>query len=654
MKKTHSVRNRIMRLAIIPMLFIAVILLGYSAIGGISGTTSTLEESISETAKISACAIENQLSIYETAISEAASNEIFVAGVFNSDKAMAFLEEVKQRIGFLRIGYTNENGINQNGSDFSERQYFKNCRETLSAVTSDPYSSKDGNGVLSVLFCAPIIRDGNFSGIVYGAADAKLLTDIISGVQVGKNGVNFVVDSNGAYIAHTDYSLASNLTNPVEEAANNSSFTEQAQVISEILSQRTGCVHYSDGGTKRIAAYVPINKGSSWVLAVTVNYFDFIRQEIIGLIILGVCAAAIIILSIFLIAGTSKKIVKPVCDCTRRIELLAEGDLKSEVEPCSSKDETGVLVESTGRNIRHLNSLIRHISESLAQMANGDFTHEPEGKFRGDFEPIKQSLVNIMHSLNDVLTDIDSAANGLSDISQTVVGTSNALSDGVKRQTLLIGEIGDIFDNMKDSVKTNAENTATVVELAAETKSDVQKSREQMNQLLNAMEEMSALSDEIRSINDDVSNIAFQTHILSINASIEAAASGEYGKGFTVVAGEVGQLAARCGESASKTTSLIERTVNAISNGMKLAGTVSESFETVSSITDRVEKNISEISAASEEQAVCIDSVCEKMNIISSEVQNTSASAEESSEISVKLMEEADMLKEHISKFTLK
>ena len=168
------------------------------------------------------------------------------------------------------------------------------------------------------------------------------------------------------------------------------------------------------------------------------------------------------------------------------------------------------------------------------------------------------------------------------------------------------------------------------------------------------MREMSDLSNEIRSINDVIGNIAFQTHILSLNASIEAASAGEAGKGFAVVADGVGQLAAKCGESAQKTTALIERTVGAISNGMKLAETVADSFRAVSRITDEVEQNISDISAVSEEQAACIESVCEKMNVISAEVENTSASAEKSSEISEKLMNEADILKGQISRFKLK
>ncbi|MGN1339495.1 MAG: methyl-accepting chemotaxis protein [Oscillospiraceae bacterium] len=654
MTMKHSIRSKIMLLAIIPMLLIAVLLLGYACIGGISNTTTTLEASMTETAKISSLAIENELEKYETAVTEAACNQIFQSADFDAEEAIAYLEEVKERCGFLRIGYTDVNGVNQNGSDFSERQYFKDCRETLAAVTSDPYSSKDGGGMLSVLFCAPIVRGGEFCGIVYGAGDAKLLTDIIGGVLVGEDGRNFVIDSTGTYIAHSDIDLASSLTNPVTEAKNDPSFSGQAHIVSQMLSERTGCVKYSDGGTQRIACFVPVEKGSGWGLAVTVNHFDFIRQEVIGLAVLTICSAAVIVVSILLIAKTSKRIVKPISDCTHRIELLADGDLMSDIEPCSSDDEAGVLVDSTRRNIRHLNSMIRHISESLEQMASGDFTHDVEGKFRGDFEPIKASLDNILTSLRSVLSDIDRAAGDMSDISGAVVDTSNALSEGVKRQTGLIGEMSEIFDCMKDSVRMNAENTASVVELAAQTRSGVQTSGEQMDQLLTAMREMSDLSNEIRSINDVIGNIAFQTHILSLNAAIEAAAAGDSGRGFGVVADEVGQLAGKCGESAQKTTALINRTVDAISNGMKLAETVAASFGAVSRITDEVEQNISDISAASEEQAASIEIVCEKMNIISSEVENTSSSAEKSSEISEKLLNEADILKGQIRRFTLK
>lgn len=657
MKKTHSIKTKIVVLAIVPMLLISVILLVYAFVGGIMNTNSALTDSIRETAKISAQAITNQLVVYETAVNEAASNELFRNASSDNESIMQFLNEVKERNGFLRIGYTDENGVNQNGSDFSERQYFKDCRETLKPVTSDPYASKDGNGALSVLFCAPILRNGSFCGIVYGAADAKLFTDIIASVIVGKDGKNFIIDSTGTFIAHNDYSIASNLENYIEQAKTDATLTEQAAIVSEMLKNRTGSMVYNDGKMQRIMCYVPIEKGSSWVLAVTVSYFEFIGNQLVGLSVLAAAAAAVIAVSIILILKTSARIVKPVRSCTKRIELLAEGDLKSDMpdmEDFKSDDETGVLVESTRRNIRHLNSMIRHISDSLEQMAAGDFTHETEGKFRGDFAPIKASLDNIVGSLHAVLADIDSASAAMSEISEQVVDTSCSLADGVNHQTELIGQISDTFEEMKESIKLNAENTANVLELASKTKSGVKTSGNQMNELLEAMREMEKLSKEIRSINDTISDIAFQTHILAINASIEAAAVGEAGKGFTVVANEVGHLSAKCAESVSKTTALIERTVKAINDGTRLAQTVSESFDDVEADTAEVEKNIADISASSQEQAERIESVSEKMNTISSVVEATAISSEKSAEISEKLKDEAESLKNIVSGFTLK
>ena len=268
------------------------------------------------------------------------------------------------------------------------------------------------------------------------------------------------------------------------------------------------------------------------------------------------------------------------------MELLAEGDLTTEVAEHGSNDESGALVESTRRNIRHLNSMIRHISETLANMADGDFTSAVEGKFRGDFAPIKASLDNIMSSLRVVLAEINETAGTLSVISEQIVDTSCSLSGGVKNQTLMMNEINAAFDEMKESVRMNAENTSNVAELASRTKDGVHESGKEMEKLLEAMQKVSDCSREMQSINDVISSIAFQTHILAINASIEAASAGAAGKGFAVVASEVGTLARKCGDSASKITALIEHTSDSVIMSMKLAATVSTSFSSVSEITD--------------------------------------------------------------------
>lgn len=649
----HSIRFKITLLAIVPLLIVSLLLLGYALIGGLRSTVSTLKASISETADISALAVQNQLDVYEAAVREAASHELFQDENFDSEQAMELLNGMKERYGFQRVGYTDANGINQKGSDFSERQYFHNCRDTLASVTSDPYASKDNEGALSVLFCAPIVRNGQFCGIVYGASDAELFTDIIKDVIVGEHGKNFILDSSGTIIAHTDDALATSLTNYITEAQTDASVSAYADATSKMLDTQSGILLYRDNGSYRFASYAPIAKGSGWVLAVTVNAMDFLRGQLAGLFVLLIVSVAIIIVSMLLIAKTARRMAAPISNCTKRMELLAEGDLTSDVAHCSANDETGLLVASTQRNIQHLNSMIGSISESLEQMASGDFTHTTTGDFRGDFAPIQRSLNNILQSMRTVLTEIDKTAKVLSDISSQVVDASSMLNTGVQNQNMLVSEIRSAFDSMKENIRANAENTNNVVALSSKTQDDVKFSRSEMQHLLDAMGEMSALSKEMQSITAVVSDIAFQTHILSINAAIEAAAAGDAGKSFGVVSNEIGRLAAQSGESADKISELIERIAASIQNSQDLTKNVSDSFTTVSDITSTVEQHISEISASSEEQAAWIDSVTEKMDTISAEVQNTSASATRASEISEQLREEADKLKEHIHTFRL-
>ena len=126
---------------------------------------------------------------------------------------------------------------------------------------------------------------------MYGAADAKLFTDIIASVVVGKDGQNFIIDITGTFIANNDFYYASNLVNYIEQAKSDASLSGQAAIISGMLRNRMGSMVYNDGKMQRIMCYVPIEKGSSWVLSVTVSYFEFIGKQLVGLIVLAVAAA---------------------------------------------------------------------------------------------------------------------------------------------------------------------------------------------------------------------------------------------------------------------------------------------------------------------------------------------------------------------------
>ena len=174
-----------------------------------------------------------------------------------------------------------------------------------------------------------------------------------------------------------------------------------------------------------------------------------------------------------------------------------------------------------------------------------------------------------------------------------------------------------------------------------------------MIELVNAMGEISASSDETKKIIKTIEDIAFQTNILALNAAVEAARAGAAGKGFAVVADEVRNLAGKSAEAAQNTTKLIESTVEAISRGNSLVEEVADKMNNVAAAAGAVAEINQKISFASRNTADSIEQITVGVEQISSVVQNNSATAEESAAASEELSGQANMLKDLISTFTI-
>ena len=138
-----------------------------------------------------------------------------------------------------------------------------------------------------------------------------------------------------------------------------------------------------------------------------------------------------------------------------------------------------------------------------------------------------------------------------------------------------------------------------------------------MESLTHAMDNISANAQEITKIAKAIEDISFQTSILAINASVEAARAGAAGKGFAVVANEVKDLAARSAVAAQSATEMVSNTRSIIQTGVELTADTAGSLQAISSVSDEISAISDQLVAAVHGQESALAIMDERIEAIS-------------------------------------
>lgn len=349
-----------------------------------------------------------------------------------------------------------------------------------------------------------------------------------------------------------------------------------------------------------------------------------------------------------------KRILRPVIAVRDQMGEISQGNLSAEFrwEPDSS--ELGMLVASIHETKQELKKYIHDIDHTLSQMAQGNMNLTISDSYRGEFLPIQNALRQILDALNDALRHIHRTAQDVSDESERVSSGAQTLSEGAVRQASTVEELSAGIQDISGEVNHTSADADKARQFSMEAEVQLKVCSQKMDALSKAISDISESSRQINGIIRTIEDIAFQTNILALNASVEAARAGTAGKGFAVVADEVQRLASKSAESAKNITELIESSVQLVQYGTTLSDETTTALSMVVSSARQSAELVEQIAESAQQQSESLRQLTEGMESISDVVQTNAATAQESASSAAELHQQAEKLKMSIQRFQLR
>ncbi len=285
---------------------------------------------------------------------------------------------------------------------------------------------------------------------------------------------------------------------------------------------------------------------------------------------------------------------------------------------------------------------------------NGDLTRRIRDKGgTGFLATLAKGINSILEGNANLVKDVKDAVGEVSRSAEEISTGNRNLSERTEEQASSLEETASSMEEMTSTVRQNADNAAQANQLAAAARGQAEKGGAVVAQAVGAMQAINVSSKKIADIIGVIDEIAFQTNLLALNAAVEAARAGDQGRGFAVVASEVRGLASRSAGAAKEIKALIQDSVAKVEQGSKLVNdsglTLSEIVASVKKVTDIV----SEIAAASHEQASGIDQVNRAITQMDEVTQHNAALVEEATSAAQALSEQASRLDTTMAKYAV-
>ncbi len=351
--------------------------------------------------------------------------------------------------------------------------------------------------------------------------------------------------------------------------------------------------------------------------------------------------------------ATLDTVVAPTREVAAVLDRLAQGDLSARADPSRHQHDARALLERVNGTLASLLAPGQEAASVLARLAQRDLTARMEGGYAGEHARLKEVANATGRALREALQQVAEATDQVSSAATQIAASSQAVASGASEQAGSLSQTSTSLAGVASLTRRTADEARQVSVLAGAARGAAGEGAAAVAEMQGAMARIRESAEGTSAIIRDVTEIAFQTNLLSLNAAVEAARAGEAGRGFAVVAEEVRSLALRAKEAAQKTEALIRQSVEQAGRGEVTAREVAARLGEIVDGIGQVTEAVAGIAAGAQEQARGIQQVEEAVAGMDRVTQQNAASAEESSSAASELSSQAEELSAMIGTFRL-
>lgn len=540
-----------------------------------------------------------------------------------------------------------DNFTSEEGWDITGRTWYP-CIASGETILTEPYIDT-GSGNLIVSAVSPVYDAQTQEPLGVAGLDISLerMKNVMSSYKVGKNGFIMLLSSEGTMVYHPQEEMIQKNISEMNVSDNLKDAVLEGKDDLFLKYKVDGVTKYGVVSKSEATGYVVISN-----LPLT-EYYSLLIIMVASLIAVFILGIIMIVISI---RRSAANLTKPILELNHTARQLAEGDLDVDLQ-ITAEDEIGELGQSIGDTVNRLKEYIVYIdeiSEVLAELSEGRLNIQLKNDYVGEFEKVKNALVNISISMSDVMEKILHSAQQVSAGASELADASQVLAEGAGTQAAAVEELVASTVSIEEQVQQSRSDAEVSAEATMRVTSMMEQNQEKMRAMMEAVNNIHTTSQQVVGIIQTIEEIADQTNLLSLNASIEAARAGEAGKGFAVVADEIGKLALESSKAANMTRDLIGISMQEINKGNDIAKGVMSSLEESVDAVDQVNEMIKKTAENAVSQADNMVQIRVGVEEISHGVQDNSAAAQETSATSQELASQAVVLNELVQKFELR